>query len=679
MFIQPLKLGSGGSETSGEGTVTSVGLSAPASILAVDGSPITSSGTLDLTLIAQAVNKVFAGPTAGADAIPTFRSLVGADLPAADTYLIAGSNITIIGNTISAAGGGGGVSDFLSLTDTPSTYASQASKFVAVNGTPNALEFRNIVTADITGLSQNVLLGRRAVGGGAADQITIGSGLNMSGTTLSATGGSSGDVIGPVNSADNEMALFSGTSGKFIKRGTILSPDTNRLGPNGGGSTLELGLGGVNRLKLYGSTGSSPVILQAIGSGPNVGLDFVAQNTGSHNFLTGNTGSGSSGAKQVEISHVASAVNYLELKGNTAGNPARISALGADTNIDINLIPKGTGQLLVNGSPVGGGGSALGKNLIINGDFRIWQRGTNFPAIVSGGFPADRWTYVRVGDAVHTASKSTDVPTVAQAGRLFLNSLLFDCTTADTSIAAGDTTFFQQRIEGYDFQQIAQRPFTLSFWVKGTKTGIHCVAFRNVGADRNYIAEYTINVTNTWEKKTITVPASPSAGTWNYESGIGIQLIWALSAGTTWHGAANAWQTGNLFTTSNQVNATDNAANDFRITGVQLEAGEEATEFDFRHYEQELALCQRYYTNYNAGLGGGGSIFRSPIIGDFFSWVPLPTAMRVIPTMSVGIPSYSSAGGAAIFNPTSLGFELFLTASAVGGFAFIPWTASAEF
>lgn len=64
----------------GTGSVTSVSLTAP-SFLSVGGSPITTSGTLALTLATQAANTVFAGPSTGADAAPTFRTLVTADVP----------------------------------------------------------------------------------------------------------------------------------------------------------------------------------------------------------------------------------------------------------------------------------------------------------------------------------------------------------------------------------------------------------------------------------------------------------------------------------------------------------------------------------------------------------------------------------------------------------------------
>lgn len=234
------------------------------------------------------------------------------------------------------------------------------------------------------------------------------------------------------------------------------------------------------------------------------------------------------------------------------------------------------------------------KNAIINGGMDVWQRGTTFTGIAALAYSADRWKYDKSSAAVHDILRSTDVPTVAQAGRLFNYSLHLDCTTIDASIAAGDYVILSQHIEGYNFLPIAQRALTLSFWVKATKTGIYCVSFRNSARDRSYVAEYTINTTDTWEFKTISVTASPTAGTWDYTTGIGLEVCFTLVLGSTFHTTAGAWQTGNFGGTSNQVNAADNAANNFRIVGVQLEPGIVASDFEQRMYQDEFALCQRY-------------------------------------------------------------------------------------
>jgi hypothetical protein len=241
------------------------------------------------------------------------------------------------------------------------------------------------------------------------------------------------------------------------------------------------------------------------------------------------------------------------------------------------------------------------KNAIINGDFNIWQRGTSFAAAANSQYSADRWGYYKSGAMVHTLSRSTDVPTVAQAGRLYNYSLLVDCTTVDSSIGAGDLAMIRQVIEGYNFLPLAQKAFTISFWVKATKTGTYCCSFRNSGADRAYVAEYTINASDTWEYKTITVLPSPAAGTWDYTNGTGLFVEFSLATGSTYQAAAGSWQTGAYFATSNQVNACDDTANNFRITAVQLEVGSLPTPFEYRFYQQELNLCQRYFEEMATG------------------------------------------------------------------------------
>lgn len=295
------------------------------------------------------------------------------------------------------------------------------------------------------------------------------------------------------------------------------------------------------------------------------------------------------------------------------------------------------------------------KNAIINGDFNVWQRGTSFAAIANGAYSADRWVYTKdTTGAAHTVSRSTDVPTVAQAGRLFNYSFLVDCTTADAAVAAGDIVSFQHRVEGYNWLPLAQRAITLSFWVKATKTGTYCAALVNSGADRSCVKEYTVSVADTWEKKTLTFPASPSAGTWDYTTGIGVRVTFTLMAGTTYQGTADAYQSSQIYATANQVNACDSTSNDFRIAGVQLEPGSVATDFEQRTFNDELALCQRYYCktfDYATTPGDNVSTAGAFMCGNLSTgnyepsvrW-QFPVSMRAAPTIVSYNPS-TGAGG----------------------------------
>ncbi len=209
------------------------------------------------------------------------------------------------------------------------------------------------------------------------------------------------------------------------------------------------------------------------------------------------------------------------------------------------------------------------RQAIINGSMLLAQRGTSFAAVANTDYTIDRYQYAKAGTMVHTISQDTDVP----ATSVSQTSLKLDCTTADASIAAGDLTIIYQKIEGYNFAPYVGQSATVSFWVKSAKTGIHCVSFTNSGTDRSMVKEYTVNIADTWEYKTINVTFDYTGGTWDYTNGIGIYVYFTLSAGSTWHTTKDVWQTGQFLATSNQVNVCDNTANNFLITDVVMNKG----------------------------------------------------------------------------------------------------------
>jgi hypothetical protein len=353
-------------------------------------------------------------------------------------------------------------------------------------------------------------------------------------------------------------------------------------------------------------------------------------------------------------------------------------------------------------------------NAIINGDMNIWQRATSFSSIADSAFFADRFAYYKVSAAVHDISRSTDVPSVAQAGRLFNYSALIDCTTVDSSIAAGDYVMIRQNIEGFNWLPLAQKTFTLSFWVKATKTGTYCVSFNNSTSDRSYVAEYTISVSDTWEFKTITVSASPSAGTWDYTTGIGLKITWVLAMGSTYHTTANAWQTGGYLATANQVNACDNTANNFRLTGIKMEPGSVATMSMPLKFDEELAACQRYFCKNSdpsvyatngaayttAGMFLSTTLSSYSTTAGYSSWIPFPVTMRTTPTIAfinTNLPSSPTSGQWSVYNTsggswinsttigaqsvTASGFGPSFTYSAIAAGATVvygAWTANTE-
>lgn len=354
------------------------------------------------------------------------------------------------------------------------------------------------------------------------------------------------------------------------------------------------------------------------GAYPNTGLNLLGGDElslvtgGVDRFKIGSTGTPS-----------GTTSDYLRSRANHTGTqlPDTIAGL---TQWQANP----TGVQSINGGQLAGM-----RNKIINGKVDISQRGPSFAAVSGGSYLVDRWVLAsNIHSIVQNASQQSDVP----SNNEFQNSLRITVTTAVSNIAAGELFQLVQRIEGYDVRDLIGKTFTLSFWVRSSKAGTHCVSFSNVGLDRCYIKEYTINSANTWEYKTVTVTGGLiTAGNWNWTNGAGLIVRFALAAGSAQHATANAWQTGSFISTSNQVNCLDTVGNIFAITGVQLEVGEVATPFEHRPYGMELALCQRYFFRYTAPPDYRLPILRSSAGTTSAQIQNFPVPMRAAPTGAI--------------------------------------------
>lgn len=232
------------------------------------------------------------------------------------------------------------------------------------------------------------------------------------------------------------------------------------------------------------------------------------------------------------------------------------------------------------------------KNRIINGDMRIDQR--NAGASVSGqAFGVDRFCSFNQCDGAITSQQVSDAP------EGFNYSYKITVTTADTSLGTAQYMELRQMIEGYNVADLgwgtaSAKTVTLSFWTKSSLTGTFGGTLMNSSVNRSYPFSYTINAANTWEYKTITVPGD-TTGTWEKTNGNGMFVMLNLGAGTDWQGTANAWVASRKQTVSGAVSLIGTLNATWQITGVQLEKGTVATEFDYRPYGAELQLCQRYY------------------------------------------------------------------------------------
>ena len=251
------------------------------------------------------------------------------------------------------------------------------------------------------------------------------------------------------------------------------------------------------------------------------------------------------------------------------------------------------------------------RNLIINGDMRIWQR-SNGAAVSHSGtsltFGPDRWMFEEgCGQLDAELSRSTDTP----LDQGFRYSFKLSPTTVESGLDAGDFAQYMYFIEGYDaapaqWGTINAKPCTLSFWLKTNTGGEHYVTLNSAsGADTwSTSVRSTINV---WEHHVVTIPP-PMTGTWNYTDGRGIEIrIGLMRTGSVTVSKSGQWFHGGSGYNGFAEAHSDwpfNTAHAAYLTGVQFEIGNQATPFEHRPYPQELALCQRYfYKSYGSPVG----------------------------------------------------------------------------
>jgi len=272
------------------------------------------------------------------------------------------------------------------------------------------------------------------------------------------------------------------------------------------------------------------------------------------------------------------------------------------------------------------------RNIIINGDMSFAQRGTSQASITSSNY----YTIDRIRTSINnggtwTQSQSTEVPT----GQGFATSLKMDCTTADTSLSSGDFLHVQIPIEAQDLQYLkygtsSAETLTLSFWVKSNKTGTYCICLQKSDNTRyDFVAEYSISSADTWEKKTITIAPDSNiqaaGGAIDNNNGEGFKLKFTLlSSGRT--GTNNTWNSSTpADCTSNQVNLADSTSNEWYVTGVQLETGTSASDFEFLPVDVNEKRCFRYFQTYTV-MGTMGARNSTDVEGSFEFHTPMRTA-----------------------------------------------------
>jgi hypothetical protein len=285
--------------------------------------------------------------------------------------------------------------------------------------------------------------------------------------------------------------------------------------------------------------------------------------------------------------------------------------------------------LAASGSP----GTTTGfKNKIINGNMVIDQRNAGASVTPSNTYTLDRWTAYSSQTSKYTVQQNAGSVT-PPAG--FTNYLGVTSSSA-YSITSSDIFIVRQFIEGYNIADLGfgtanAKTVTLSFWVRSSLTGTFGGSFTNSAENRAYPFTYTISAANTWEQKSVTF-AGDTSGTWLTTNGTGIGVVFGLGVGSTYSGTAGAWAGSAYYSATGATSVVGTSGATFYITGVQLEVGTTATNFDFRSYQNELFLCYRYYWKFSNTSSPGFPGFIDST-SNTISPVQLPVEMRTAPTL----------------------------------------------
>jgi hypothetical protein len=251
--------------------------------------------------------------------------------------------------------------------------------------------------------------------------------------------------------------------------------------------------------------------------------------------------------------------------------------------------------------------NALAYNgMQVNGSMDVSQESGTVGVAAHDAFICDSWRLGKVGTMVIGANQANSVGYLGG----FPNFISMNVTTAQTTIGAGDLAYIRTRIEGYRVARLAWgsvnasvnvQPITISFWTAHHRVGLYTGSVRNNATDRSYAFSYTHNVADVWQYNTITIPGD-TIGTWAVTNLCGLDITFTAASGTTFIApAVNTWSVGNFVAAPGQVNGVAATSDVFRLTGVVVLPGvlaptAQQSPLIMRPYDQELLLCQRYWT-----------------------------------------------------------------------------------
>ena len=283
------------------------------------------------------------------------------------------------------------------------------------------------------------------------------------------------------------------------------------------------------------------------------------------------------------------------------------------------------------------------RNLLINGQMWINQRNgissVTMPHATGGTYQLDRWAINEATGGSVSVNMDGDPQNYHQVQQ-FERAMQIACASDNSSLASTENLHFFQNIEANNMCHLGwgtkhAKPVTLSFWVKTNCAGVYNVGLESRDTNRCCIRSFYQNGMHTWNKVVLHYSGCGD-GTWNYGTGIGLRVRFCLASGTQYDdGIDGQWVHSDELTAGTQVNFMSSTNNRFMITGVQLEEGNSATPFEHRSYNEELALCQRYFAIYHPT--SQERIYIESANATHRWWEhPIPAGMRTEPSITKG-------------------------------------------
>ena len=337
-----------------------------------------------------------------------------------------------------------------------------------------------------------------------------------------------------------------------------------------------------------------------------------------------------------------------QIRSNSASSDALTLDGSGNVTVPGNITLSGNATL----SGTATGFPTKAHNLIINGAMQVAQRGTS--STTNGYGSVDRFPIYNQSTDEAPTHAQVDVASGTTPYTLGFRKALKITNGNQTSGAGGnDLVAISYGIEAQDLATSgwnylsSSSNITLSFWVKSSVAQNFYVMLRaEDGTQYNYVIETGSLSADTWTKVTKTIPGNSNL-TINNDNGRGMLMEFVLFRGTNGTGSLtlNQWAAYNSSIRYPDITSTWYTTNDatFEITGVQLEVGDSATDFEHRSIGHELALCQRYYYRYPYtfyGFFGYGTNSGTNQMGNLIR----PVEMRATATVTYTTGSYWASG-----------------------------------